>query len=322
MKKGITIFVLLFFVLFFAAVYADPAMARKVRSDSPEQEVSKKQQVKTVKKDGAKAKRQKKAKRSGQRKTRIAKTNSSKSAKVKKETTHALRPEAQDVASGLSDDDEYIKYRLRRGETLEKVAKKFNVDTEEIVDLNSTKKKRLKAGSVVFIPKADQDLEDEPVVLSDRPLTPWKNSEEQGILVKVAKSFAGAPYKYGGNSIRGLDCSAFVKKMYEIFEVELPRSAREQYCAGPRVDRDELITGDLVFFRTKRSAKYPTHVGIYIGDDKFIHASSLLSRGVKIDCLSDNYYSRTYTGAVRVKAPPPHNKSEAEHGAGGSMSNS
>ncbi len=123
--------------------------------------------------------------------------------------------------------------------------------------------------------------------------------------MKVAKSFAGAPYRFGGDSVRGLDCSAFVKKMYEIFEVQLPRSAREQFCAGPRVSKDDLVTGDLVFFKTKPFAHYPTHVGIYIGDNCFIHASSLFKRGVKVDRLSEAYFVRTFVGAVRVKGSPP-----------------
>ncbi len=203
-----------------------------------------------------------------------------------------------------TDSDEYVQYRVKRGDTLEKLAQTFNVDKDEIADLNKVAKARLAPGRIVFIPRTQEDPEEAPIVLNDRPLKAWKNEEERGILVKVAKSFAGAPYRYGGESVRGLDCSAFVRKMYEIFEVDLPRCAREQYYAGPRVDRDELTTGDLVFFRTKRCANYPTHVGIYIGDGKFIHASSLLRRGVKVDHLSDAYFTRTYMGAVRVKAPP------------------
>ncbi|HUJ68384.1 MAG TPA: peptidoglycan endopeptidase [Syntrophorhabdales bacterium] len=202
------------------------------------------------------------------------------------------------------ENDEYVAYRVKRGDTLENLAEKFNIDKDEISDLNKESKRRLAPGAVVFIPKTQEDPEEAPVVLDDQPLKPWKNEEERGILVKVAKSFAGAPYRYGGESVRGLDCSAFVRKMYGIFEVDLPRCAREQYYAGQRVDRENLTTGDLVFFKTKRCASYPTHVGIYIGDGKFIHASSLPNRGVKIDHLSDSYFTRTYMGAVRVKAPP------------------
>jgi cell wall-associated NlpC family hydrolase len=156
----------------------------------------------------------------------------------------------------------------------------------------------------VTIPKLQEDPEQTPIVLNGRPRRPWKNEEERGILVRVARSFVGAPYKYGGESVRGLDCSAFVRKMYAIFEVNLPRCAREQYNAGERVDKNDLTTGDLVFFRARPAACYPTHVGIYLGGDMFIHASSLPFRGVKIDHLSGAYFARTYMGAVRVKAPP------------------
>ena len=187
---------------------------------------------------------------------------------------------------------------------MEKLARLFQFERDEFTDLNGVRGKRLKPGTTVFIPKAEEDGEEAPS-LNDRPLRSWKNEEERGILVKVAKSFAGAPYRYGGNSVRGLDCSAFVKKMYEIFEVQLPRSAREQFCAGPRVTKDDLATGDLVFFKTKPFAHYPTHVGIYIGDNCFIHASSLFGRGVKVDRLSEAYFARTFVGAVRVVGSPP-----------------
>ena len=229
-------------------------------------------------------------------------SNPSKRTKVKK-----AAPEPEPVL--IEDDSEVSAYRVQKGDTLDRIASRFNVDKQDIIDLNNIKKrKKLAPGTTVYIPKVEEDGDGELVVLGEspaarRPLKYWKTEEERGVLVKVAKSFAGAPYKFGGESVRGLDCSAFVKKMYDIFDVQLPRSAREQFCIGMPVSRDQLVTGDLVFFKTKR-AKYPTHVGIYIGDDKFIHASSLLRRGVKIDCLSDSYFMRTYTGAVRVKDLP------------------
>jgi LysM repeat protein len=210
-------------------------------------------------------------------------------------------------AAGQEEEEngEYIEYRVKRGDTVEKLTRLFHVERDEFTDLNGAKGKRLKPGTTVFIPKTEEDVQGAPIELNDRPLRPWKSDDERGMLVKVAKSFAGAPYRYGGNSVRGLDCSAFVQKMYEIFEVPLPRSAREQFCAGPRVSKDDLATGDLVFFKTKSFAHYPTHVGIYIGNDCFIHASSLLRRGVKVDRLSDTYFARTFIGAVRVKGSLP-----------------
>ena len=153
---------------------------------------------------------------------------------------------------------------------------------------------------------AREERQEAPIVLDDPPSL-WKNEEERGILIRVARSFAGAPYKLGGDTVRGLDCSAFVGKMYEIFGAQLPRSAREQFFAGPKVDKDDLATGDLVFFKTRHFAQYPTHVGIYIGDGEFIHTSSFMKRGVRVDRLSEAYFSKTYVGAVRVKALPTEN---------------
>jgi peptidoglycan DL-endopeptidase LytE len=232
-----------------------------------------------------------------------------KSSRVKQLAKDERKPDVLELPEGKDTtcEDGYVEYRIKKGDTLDKLAARFNIDKTEIIDLNDMKKKRLRPGIKLFIPNTDDDSAEEeaPIVINEqRPLKPWRNEEERGILVKVAKSFTGAPYQYGGESVRGLDCSAFVKKMYEIFEVQLPRSAREQYFAGIRVNRDELATGDLVFFRTKRYAKYPTHVGIFIGEDRFIHASSTCRRGVKVDVLNEPYFARTYAGAVRVKGLP------------------
>jgi peptidoglycan DL-endopeptidase LytE len=217
--------------------------------------------------------------------------------------------------------NQFVQYKIAKGDTLESLAEKFDLDKDEILDLNGLRKKRLKAGKVIRLPKSESESDDfvaltpevgtNPMNLSSNALRRWKSEDERGMLVKVAKSFAGAPYRYGGDSVRGLDCSAFVKKIYEIFEVQLPRSAREQYCAGQRVPSHDIATGDLVFFRTKKQFTYPTHVGIYIGDGRFIHASSYCQQGVRISSLSDNYYAMRFIGAVRVKTVP--DSSEAAH---------
>lgn len=131
--------------------------------------------------------------------------------------------------------------------------------------------------------------------------TAWRDGEEQVRLVKFAASHLGVPYRFGGESLQGIDCSAFVRKVFSSFDIQLPRSAREQYGVGQRVPRDRLAVGDLVFFRTRKAADYPTHVGIFIGNDRFIHASSLQERRVRIDSLSEDFYDRAYTGATRLK---------------------
>jgi peptidoglycan endopeptidase LytE len=200
-------------------------------------------------------------------------------------------------------DGEFIEYKVKRGDTVEKVAMKFGIEKDDILESNSNLSRRLSPGKVLLIPRPEEsETGDDIVDLPTRTLKPWKTDEERYMLVKVAKSFMGAPYRLGGESVRGLDCSAFVKKVYDIFDTPLPRVARDQYNAGPRITREELGIGDLVFFKTKRNAKYPTHVGIYIGEGNFIHSSSRYGRiGVKIDSLQTDFYNRAYIGGTRVK---------------------
>jgi len=116
-------------------------------------------------------------------------------------------------------------------------------------------------------------------------------------VIRVAERMISVPYRWGGETLKGLDCSAYVRKVYTYMNFTLPRSAREQYREGVQVDKAELSVGDLVFFRTY--AKYPSHVGIYLGDNRFIHASSR-DRKVKIDSLETPYYVRRYIGAKRL----------------------
>ena len=78
---------------------------------------------------------------------------------------------------------------------------------------------------------------------SSHLLGTWRSTEERSLFVKVAKGFLGAPYRLGGSSVRGLDCSAFVMKIYQLFDISLPRTAREQAHVGMRVNRTELQEG-------------------------------------------------------------------------------
>jgi peptidoglycan DL-endopeptidase LytE len=210
------------------------------------------------------------------------------------------------ISEATESDGEFIEYKVRKGDTLDRVALKFGLEKDDLLESNTNMDKRLAPGRTLLIPKiVETGKEDEYVDLSSRFLKSWKTNEERFMLVKVAKSFMGAPYRYGGDSVRGLDCSAFVKKIYDIFDVQLPRSARDQFKVGPKIAREELTVGDLVFFRTKRYVKYPTHVGIYIGDGNFIHSSSAhYKMGVKIDSLQSDFYYKTFLGGTRVKKSP------------------
>ena len=116
-------------------------------------------------------------------------------------------------------------------------------------------------------------------------------------LLRVAQRMLAVPYRYGGTTLWGLDCSGFVQKTFAFLNLDLPRSAREQFREGAKVAKADLSPGDLVFFRTY--AKYPSHVGIYLGDNRFVHASSR-ERKVTIDSLDTPYYVKRYIGAKRL----------------------
>ena len=112
----------------------------------------------------------------------------------------------------------------------------------------------------------------------------------------VATRLLGRPYRFGARGY-AFDCSGFVAEVFERVGVELPHSARDLFGVGDRITRDELAPGDLVFFRTYRRGA--SHVGIYMGEDKFIHAASGI--GVKISSLNEDYYAAHYLGARRVE---------------------
>jgi cell wall-associated NlpC family hydrolase len=129
----------------------------------------------------------------------------------------------------------------------------------------------------------------------------YSNTTPKGInrdaLLLDAVSFLGVPYKYGGNSKEGVDCSGLTCNVYEsAVRRKLPRSANEQYQTGASVEKSELQFGDLVFFNT--TGRNPSHVGIYIEDDLFVHASVV--SGVTISSLESTYYKNRFVGARRV----------------------
>ena len=116
-------------------------------------------------------------------------------------------------------------------------------------------------------------------------------------IVSAAKPWMGAPYVYGGNSTDGVDCSGFVQQIYiQVFDLKLPRATAGMYSAGTFVRGGWLKCADLVFFKNIRGRGID-HVGIYIGDNRFIHASS--SRGVVISNLTSDYYVDHFVSARR-----------------------
>lgn len=123
-------------------------------------------------------------------------------------------------------------------------------------------------------------------------------------LVVNAMGFLGVPYKRGGNNLEtGFDCSGFVRAIYEqSVGLLLPRKAEQQAAATQSIDKKDLQPGDLVFFNTLRRAF--SHVGIYVGDGKFIH-SPKPGAEVRVESMGVDYWARRFDGARRVQDNPP-----------------
>jgi len=120
-------------------------------------------------------------------------------------------------------------------------------------------------------------------------------------IVEFAKTLLGVKYRYGGTSpSSGFDCSGFVYYVYKQFGITLERSSINQSKKGTKIDKADLVPGDLVFFDTNGGRNAVNHVGIYIGDGKFIHSSSGSSkRKVVISSLNDGFYKNAYMTARR-----------------------
>jgi len=117
-------------------------------------------------------------------------------------------------------------------------------------------------------------------------------------LARAARHFLGLPYRWGGMSERrGMDCSGFVKALFATLQIDLPRTSREQFYAGENVGVENLQTGDLIFFSSDGIT--PNHVGLYIGDNRFIHAERKAGRVIITD-LNRPWYVKHFLGARRV----------------------
>lgn len=212
-------------------------------------------------------------------------------------------------------------YVVKKGDTLTGLSDKTGVPVADIRKMNGLRSAKLKTGQRLHLANApvraeedDDDSEEmgsveagELSILGDGPVTStgiaplelgtWKTPGERDLFVKVVKSYEGVPYQLGGNSLRGIDCSAFTRKVYGIFNIDLPRTAREQMQRGKRVGRDELDVGDLVFFQTRRTR---IHVGIYLGGSEFFHLSSR-NRAGKVDKIDAAYFSTRFIGGIRMR---------------------
>lgn len=141
-------------------------------------------------------------------------------------------------------------------------------------------------------------LPSDPVAREQPPAT------GQGVeIASEARAQIGVPYRYGGDEPRrGFDCSGLVAYVHSQEGIAVPRTAAQQYAAASKVDEDELRPGDLVFFRTTPGRREVTHVGIYTGQRRFVHAPQT-GRDVTETSLDDPYYRDAFVGSGRFYDP-------------------
>ncbi len=180
---------------------------------------------------------------------------------------------------------------------------------QKILDKLTAKRQELKIqrNEIASVQGQIRDLQQQIAVLSNgeivapvikspeqspMPLTKLDRSLEQEI-----EKWLGTPYRYGGTSGTGVDCSGLVGNIYRtVYNKNLPRTSADMYRQSKKVGRSGLQKGDLVFFKIRNSRV--NHVGIYLGNDQFVHASS--SRGVMISSLDEAYFQRYFVGGGRI----------------------
>ena len=224
-------------------------------------------------------------------------------------------------------------YKVSKGDSLFSIARKTGTKADVLRKINRIKGNKIKMGQILALAPASNTSCDLPArktgglrlvskellneldvsstlaeltdINSDQPVDLAKNLENTrsfADLQKSAYSFLGARYRFGGNSSTALDCSSFTQQVFREQDINLPRTAREQFQTGSEVNQGDLQRGDLVFFRTY--APYASHVGIYLGNRKMIHASSSVRR-VVISSMDTPYYLSRYLGARRFDKVSP-----------------
>ena len=210
-------------------------------------------------------------------------------------------------------------YVVQRGDNLIRIARAHQTTVAALKSANALRGSKIKAGQTLIIPTSEiaSSKKDAPrnsgitasrnaasaarhiSQLRDQNLISDEESSSTRLqLVEAGFKMIGIRYRRSGGSEKtGFDCSGLVKNLFSKFNIELPRTSREQFKQGEKIDRDKLAPGDLVFFSSGGS--HPTHVGVYIGNDKFLHAARK-ARKVIVSDLNKIWYTMRYLGARRV----------------------
>lgn len=204
------------------------------------------------------------------------------------------------------------RYSVRPGDSLIKIAKHFGTSPESIKSANNLKTSKIKVGQILTIRRsksaavkketkpAAQALSDPNQTYMSAAPSPSADSETTPTrlrLVQAGFRLIGIRYCFGGSEQSGFDCSGLVKNLFSKFDIELPRSSREQFEQGEKVNREDLEPGDLVFFSSGGSQ--PTHVGIYVGNNQILHAARRAKQVIVVD-INKIWDTMRYLGARRV----------------------
>jgi len=181
--------------------------------------------------------------------------------------------------AALPDAPQLEVYVVRQGDTLWEIAQSHGTTVEALAQANGLSPDGvLQVGTRLLLPPAGQ-------------------ASQQHRFVAAALEYQGVRYRYGGMTSRGMDCSGLVARVLQTYGIDAPHNSQALSKLGVPVSRENLRPGDLVFFHTTRPGV--SHVGIYLGDGKFIHASSRQGR-VRVDRLDEGYYSQRFVGARRI----------------------
>ena len=157
--------------------------------------------------------------------------------------------------------------------------------------LNSVNSKPVEAGTVISI-ETFSATQFKYAMMMDVEV----EAVSDALLYNFINEWYGTRYRMGGTTKKGIDCSAFTGTLLSsIYGLSIPRTAREQYKICEQINKDELMTGDLVFFNTCGGI---SHVGVFLTNNRFVHASS--SKGIMISSLDDTYFSKRFIGGGRV----------------------
>ena len=183
-------------------------------------------------------------------------------------------------------------YKVCEGDTIESISEKFGIDPEKLLQANLIRKEDLKVGQILVIPPNDLFLFEEK---TENETILEKRSDLRTKIIEEALNYLGTKYRFGGESKAGLDCSALTRLVYRVINIDLPKNSSLQFENGIPIKEEEALPGDLVFF--KRGGRIG-HVGIYLGNDLFVHASFKFKR-VVISSLSERYFRERFVGFRR-----------------------